>query len=54
MRVEEAVPEAATGGGIAWPVVIIGGIIIVAGVVAVRGEFANMRQRRSERSDRRR
>lgn len=47
MRIEEAVSD--SGGGIAWPVVIIGGLVILAGLVAVRGEFANFRRRRAER-----
>jgi membrane-associated phospholipid phosphatase len=50
MRLEEAVST--SSGGVAWPVVIIGGLIIVAGLVAVRVEFANWRQRRAERSRR--
>jgi len=50
MRLEEAVST--SGGGIAWPVVIIGGLVIVAGLIAVRGEFVNWRQRKAERTPR--
>jgi hypothetical protein len=35
--------------GFAWPVLIVGGLIIVAGLVATRGEFRNWRQRRVDR-----
>jgi hypothetical protein len=35
--------------GFAWPVLIVGGLIIVAGLVATRGEFRNWRQRRAAR-----
>ena len=47
MRPEEAIST--SSGGIAWPVVIIGGLIILAGLVALRGEFQNWRTRRVER-----
>lgn len=33
-----------------WPVAIIGGAVIVGGLIAVRGEFRNWRQRRSDRA----
>lgn len=36
--------------GVAWPVPIVGGLIIVAGLVATRGEFRNWRQRRADRN----
>lgn len=35
--------------GFAWPVLIVGGLVIVAGLVATRGEFRNWRRRRIER-----
>ena len=37
--------------GFAWPVAIIGGLIVLAGLYALRGEFDNWRQRRDERKD---
>jgi hypothetical protein len=48
MRPEEAISTST--GGIAWPVVVIGGLIILASLGALRGEFRNWRMRRSERS----
>lgn len=49
MRVEEAMSEAAVAGGVAWPVIIIGGLVILAGLVALRGEIGNFRERRAKR-----
>jgi hypothetical protein len=35
--------------GFAWPVLIVGGLIILAGLVATRSEFRNWRRRRADR-----
>jgi len=51
MRVQDAV-EGASANGVAWPVVVIGGVVIVGGLIAVRNEFGNWRQRKAERSRR--
>ena len=50
MRIEEVSTKSAEV-GIAWPVVIIGGLVILAGLYALRGEFGNFRRRRAERRD---
>jgi len=38
-----------SGGGTPWPVIVIGGLVIIAGLFAVRSEFGNFRARRAER-----
>ena len=48
MRLEEVSKKSAEV-GIAWPVVIVGGLVIVAGLYALRGEFRNLRERRAKR-----
>jgi hypothetical protein len=35
--------------GFAWPVAIIGGVVVLAGLYALRAEFNNWRQRRADR-----
>lgn len=49
MQLVEAVTTGSSDGGTAWPVVIIGGLVIVVGLFAVRREFMNWRRRRAER-----